>query len=65
MVWTVESFVYFTFTDMEKSCVYYEGHSNCNATDLITQSTDSVPSYAMHRLKEHCLPFKVMYNTLV
>ena len=45
-------------------CEYlYEGHSICNANDLITQSTDSTSSYAMHRLKGSCLRFQMMYNT--
>ena len=43
----------------------YEEHSICNANNLVTQSTDSVPSCAMHRIKEHCLPFQMIYNTLV
>ena len=36
--------------------VYYEGLSICNANYLITQSTDSVPFYALRRFKRHCLP---------
>ena len=43
----------------------YEAHSVLNANDIVTQSTYSVPSYAMHRIKERCMPFQLMYTTLV
>ena len=43
----------------------YEGHLICNVNNLITQSTDSVPAFAIQRIKEKWSSFQSMYNTLV
>ena len=44
----------------------YEGHSIYNANNLITQSTDSVTYFAVHRIKGECnISFKYVFGSKV